>query len=86
MTNNVAKIENLLNIISAERGKKAAETIKSLISVLKMTFGEDTDEKIVPFFKEVLLELATKEDDDETKTFYLDIISRINIEFDILLN
>lgn len=86
MANNVARIENLLNVISAERGKKSAENIKSLMSILKMTFNDDAETKIVPFFKEVLLELATKEDDEETKIFYLDIISRINEEFNILVN
>lgn len=84
---NIAKIESLLNTISAERGREPGDAVRGIVAILRQRSDRGEDDKVVDLLKEVFLELAMEEGiGADFQEFCLTFISRINIEFNILLN
>ncbi len=84
---NIAKLENLFITVSAERGKSPMEAIKGIISILRVRSDRGEDHLVVPMMKKVFLELAMEDGvEADFSEFCLTFITRINQEFNILLN
>lgn len=84
---NIAKIEKLLKTISEENGRDPGTAVRGIVAILRKRSDEGDDHKVVDLLKEVFLELAMEEGAEADFTnFCLNFISRINVEFNILLN
>lgn len=84
---NIAKIESLLYTVSAELGRNPETAIQGIVSILRARSLQGYDDQVVSMLKEIFLELAMADGvETDFKDFCLYFISRINQEFNILLN
>lgn len=83
----ISRLESLLYLISAEKNRTPTKEIEGIIIILKEYSERNSDSMIISMFKQILLELAvengTKED---FKEFCLEVVSRVNQEFNIIIN
>lgn len=84
---NITKLEALIKEICAEYKQPYNQDMKQMVEYLRYASENGKDNEIVHTMKKVFLDLATENGvKEEHQKFYLYFISRINKDFNILLN